>query len=45
MGNDIATATGSPNLLFGEGTTKPAETGLRIASDGVIAFAPKGRPQ
>ncbi len=37
VGNDTATATGSLNLLFGEGTTKPAETGLNIASNGAVA--------
>jgi hypothetical protein len=40
VGNDTATATGSLNLLFGQGSTKPAETGLNIASNGQITFAP-----
>jgi hypothetical protein len=37
--NDSSTASGTLNLLFGQGTTKPAETGLHIASDGQITFA------
>jgi hypothetical protein len=40
VGNDTATATGSLNLLFGQGSTKPTETGLNIASNGQITFAP-----
>src|SRR5580692_6135757 len=39
VGNDTATATGSLNLLFGQGSTKPAETGFHIASNGQITFA------
>jgi len=39
VGNNTDTATGSLNLLFGEGTTKPSETGLNIASNGQITFA------
>jgi hypothetical protein len=39
VGNDTATATGSLNLLFGQGSTKPTETGLNIASNGQITFA------
>jgi hypothetical protein len=38
-GNDTATASGTLNLLFGSGSTKPAETGLNIASNGLITFA------
>lgn len=38
-GNDTSTPSGTLNLLFGEGTTKPAETGLHIASNGQITFA------
>ncbi len=38
-GNDTSTPSGTLNLLFGEGTAKPSETGLRIASDGQIVFA------
>jgi hypothetical protein len=37
--NDTSTASGTINLLFGQGTSKPAETGLHIASDGQITFA------
>jgi hypothetical protein len=36
--NDTASPSGTLNLLFGAGTTKPAETGLNIASTGVITF-------
>lgn len=39
VNNDTATATATLNLLFGQGTTKPAETGLHIASNGLINFA------
>jgi hypothetical protein len=39
VGNDTATPSGTLNLLFGEGTAKPAETGLNIAGTGVITFA------
>jgi hypothetical protein len=39
VGNDTGTATGSLNLLFGQGSTKPSETGLNIASNGQITFA------
>jgi hypothetical protein len=38
-GNDTATPSGTLNLLFGSGA-KPTETGLNIASNGQIAFAP-----
>jgi len=37
--NDTSTPSGTLNLLFGEGTTKPSETGLHIASNGQITFA------
>ncbi len=37
--NDTSTATGTLNLLFGQGTTKPSETGLHIAANGQITFA------
>jgi hypothetical protein len=37
--NDTATPSGTLNLLFGEGTAVPAETGLHIASNGQITFA------
>jgi trimeric autotransporter adhesin len=39
VGNNTGSATGSLNLLFGQGTTSPAETGLHIASNGQITFA------
>jgi trimeric autotransporter adhesin len=38
-GNDTATPSGTLNLLFSAGTSKPAETGLHIASNGQITFA------
>ena len=39
-GNDTASPSGTLNLLFGSGTSTPAETGLNIASNGVLKFAP-----
>jgi hypothetical protein len=39
VGNDTANATGTLNLLFAQGTAKPAETGLHIGSNGQITFA------
>jgi trimeric autotransporter adhesin len=39
-GNDTAAPSGTLNLLFGEGTATPAETGLHIAGNGQITFAP-----
>ncbi len=38
-GNNTATPSGTLNLLFGAGATAPAETGLKIASNGQITFA------
>jgi hypothetical protein len=38
-GNDTAAPSGTLNLLFGEGTATPTETGLHIASNGHITFA------
>jgi hypothetical protein len=38
VGNDTPATSATLNLLFGAGTTKPAETGLNIASTGVITF-------
>jgi hypothetical protein len=38
--NDTANPSGTLNLLFGAGATKPAETGLKVASNGTITFAP-----
>jgi len=37
--NDTTTPSGTLNLLFGEGATKPSETGLHIANTGQITFA------
>ncbi len=37
--NDSSSPSGTLNLLFGEGTAVPTETGLRIASNGQITFA------
>ena len=39
VGNHTTMAAGTLNLLFGAGTTKPAETGLHIANNGQITFA------
>jgi hypothetical protein len=39
VGNDTSAPTASLNLLFGPSKTKPAETGLHIASNGQITFA------
>ncbi len=39
VNNNMSTASGTLNLLFGQGTTRPAETGLRIANNGQITFA------
>jgi hypothetical protein len=38
--NGTAVPSGTLNLLFGEGVTKPSETGLGIANNGQITFAP-----
>jgi|HubBroStandDraft_6_1064221.scaffolds.fasta_scaffold00047_8 hypothetical protein len=40
VGNDTTAPSGTLNLLFAEGTGSPAETGLNIASNGLITFAP-----
>jgi len=37
--NDTGNPAGTLNLLFGSGTNKPTETGLNIASNGLIMFA------
>ena len=37
--NNTASPSGTLNLLFGAGTSGPSETGLSIASNGVINFA------
>jgi hypothetical protein len=39
VGNDTATTSGALSLLYGSGTSAPAETGLQIASNGQITFA------
>jgi len=39
VGNDTATASASLNVLFGQGTAVPAETGLSISSKGLFKFA------
>lgn len=38
-GNNTATPSGTLNLLFGSGTTAPAETGLKLSSKGLFTFA------
>jgi hypothetical protein len=38
--NDTANSSATLNVVFGSGATKPIETGLQIASDGLITFAP-----
>ena len=40
VANNTASASGSLNLLFGAGRSTVSETGLAIASNGVITFAP-----
>ncbi len=37
--NDTTSPSGTLNLLFGTGATKPSETGLHIANTGQITFA------
>jgi len=39
-GNNTSSPTGTFNLLFGAGSSSPTETGLHIASNGQITFAP-----
>jgi hypothetical protein len=39
VNNDTTTASGTLNLLFGQGTSMPAETGLKISSKGILSFA------
>ena len=39
-GNNTNNPSATLNLLFGEGTNTPAETGLNIAANGQITFAP-----
>ena len=40
VGNNTSNPSGSLNLLFGSGSGQPAETGLKIASNGQLSFAP-----
>jgi hypothetical protein len=40
VGNNTSSPSGSLNLLFGAAGATPAETGLSVASNGVITFAP-----
>jgi hypothetical protein len=37
-GNNTSSPAGSLNLLYGNGTGSPAETGLNVASNGIINF-------
>jgi hypothetical protein len=39
INNDTSTASGTLNLLFGEASAAPSQTGLSIASNGEITFA------
>jgi hypothetical protein len=39
VNNNTPSASASLNVLFGQGTSAPAETGLRIGSNGRITFA------
>src|SRR6516162_7645380 len=38
-GNNTTSPSGTLNLLFAQGTSKPTETGLRVANNGLITFA------
>jgi hypothetical protein len=38
-GNNTSTPSGTLNLLFGSGTSAPAETGLKLSSKGLFTFA------
>ncbi|MFZ0761237.1 MAG: hypothetical protein WAM69_14915, partial [Candidatus Sulfotelmatobacter sp.] len=38
-GNDTASPSGTLNILYGSGTSTPAETGLKISSKGLLTFA------
>jgi trimeric autotransporter adhesin len=40
FGNDTANPAGTLNLLYAAGTAVPAETGLKIGSNGQFTFAP-----
>jgi hypothetical protein len=39
VNNDKTTASGTLNLLFGQGTSIPTETGFKISSKGIMSFA------
>src|SRR6516162_9189527 len=39
VNNDTTTASGTLNLLFGQGTSMPTETGFKISSKGLLSFA------
>ena len=39
VGNNTATPSGTLNLLYGAGSAAPAETGLSVASNGILTFA------
>jgi hypothetical protein len=39
VANDTANPSGTLNLLYGMGTTTPAETGLRLSNKGIFTFA------
>jgi hypothetical protein len=39
VGNNTASAAGALSLLYASGTATPAETGLKIAKNGIITFA------
>src|SRR4029077_4907545 len=38
-GNNTSTPSGTLNLLFGSGASKPAEKGLKISNTGIFPFA------
>ncbi len=40
VGNDTASPSATLNFLYGSGSSAPAETGLKISSNGQITFAP-----
>jgi hypothetical protein len=39
LNNDSSTAMGTLNLLYAAGTATPAETGLKLSSQGIFTFA------
>lgn len=39
VNNNKTTASGTLNLLFGQGTSMPTETGFKISNKGIITFA------